>query len=150
MLMAMSGWKISYRMTGALLNHYQNGFHQEDELEEFRVQNRGESKGVIGSGQKDEDPVDILTTCNAHDTLMFFMKNGRVYVSKAYEIPEGGRISKGRNIINLLEMQKDEKVSSLISIDSFDSEESLVLYTEKGVVKKTKISAYYKSPKKAE
>ena len=110
-------------------------------VEEFRVQNRG-GKGVIGSGQKDEDPVDILTTCNAHDTLMFFMKNGRVYVSKAYEIPEGSRTSKGRNIINLLEMQKDEKVSSLVSIDSFDSDESLVLCTEKGVVKKTKISAY--------
>ena len=65
-----------------------------------------------------------------------------VYVSKAYEIPEGSRTSKGRNIINLLEMQKDEKVSALVSIDSFESDESLILCTEKGVVKKTKISAY--------
>ena len=126
---------------GCVVTITKMGFIKRMSVEEFRVQNRG-GKGVIGSGQKDEDPVDILTTCNAHDTLMFFMKNGRVYVSKAYEIPEGSRISKGRNIINLLEMQKDEKVSSLISIDSFDSEESLVLCTEKGVVKKTKISAY--------
>ncbi len=126
---------------GCVVTITKTGFIKRMSVEEFRVQNRG-GKGVIGSGQKDEDPVDILTTCNAHDTLMFFMKNGRVYVSKAYEIPEGSRISKGRNIINLLEMQKDEKVSSLISIDSFDSEESLVLCTERGVVKKTKISAY--------
>ena len=70
------------------------------------------------------------------------MQNGRVYVEKAYEIPEGSRISKGRNIVNLLEMQKGEKVAALVSIDSFESEESLVLCTEKGVVKKTKISAY--------
>ena len=87
-------------------------------------------------------PVTILQTCNAHDTLMFFMKNGRVYVEKAYEIPEGSRTSKGRNIINLLDMQKGEKVAALISIDSFESEQSLILCTEKGVVKKTRISAY--------
>ncbi len=126
---------------GCVVTITKMGFIKRMSVEEFRVQNRG-GKGVIGSGQKDEDPVDILTTCNAHDTLMFFMKNGRVYVAKAYEIPEGSRISKGRNIINFLEMQKDEKVSSLISIDSFDSDESLVLCTERGVVKKTRISAY--------
>jgi len=126
---------------GCVVTITKTGFIKRTGVEEFRVQNRG-GKGVIGSGQKDEDPVDILTTCNAHDTLMFFMQNGRVYVEKAYEIPEGSRISKGRNIVNLLEMQKGEKVSALVSIDSFESEESLVLCTEKGVVKKTKISAY--------
>ena len=61
-------------------------------------------------------------------------------MEKAYDIPEGSRISKGRNIINFLDMQKDEKVCAVIPIDSFESEESLVLYTKKGVVKKTKIS----------
>ncbi|HAE11064.1 MAG TPA: DNA gyrase subunit A, partial [Opitutae bacterium] len=126
---------------GCVVTITKTGFIKRTGVEEFRVQNRG-GKGVIGSGQKDEDPVDILTTCNAHDTLMFFMQNGRVYVEKAYEIPEGSRISKGRNIVNLLEMQKGEKVAALVSIDSFESEESLVLCTEKGVVKKTKISAY--------
>ena len=70
------------------------------------------------------------------------MNNGRVYVEKAYEIPEGSRTSKGRNIINFLNMQKDESVAALISVDSFESEESLVLCTQKGIVKKTKISAY--------
>jgi DNA gyrase subunit A len=126
---------------GCVITITNSGFIKRTGVEEFRSQNRG-GKGVIGSGQKEEDPVNILQTCNAHDTLMFFMKNGRVYVGKAYEIPEGSRTSKGRNIINLLEMQKSEKVAALIPIDSFESEQSLVLCTQKGVVKKTKINAY--------
>ena len=126
---------------GCVITITKSGFIKRTGVEEFRSQNRG-GKGVIGSGQKDEDPVTILQTCNAHDTLMFFMKNGRVYVGKAYDIPEGSRTSKGRNIINLLEMPKDEKVAALISIESFESDQSLVLCTKKGVVKKTKISAY--------
>jgi len=126
---------------GCVITITKSGFIKRTGVEEYRSQNRG-GKGVIGSGQKEEDPVTILQTCNAHDTLMFFMKNGRVYVEKAYEIPEGSRTSKGRNIINLLEMQKTEKVAALISVDSFESEQSLVLCTEKGVVKKTKINAY--------
>jgi DNA gyrase subunit A len=126
---------------GCVITITKSGFIKRTGVEEFRSQNRG-GKGVIGSGQKEEDPVTILQTCNAHDTLMFFMKNGRVYVGKAYDIPEGSRTSKGRNIINLLEMPKDEKVAALISVESFESEQSLVLCTKKGVVKKTKISAY--------
>ena len=126
---------------GCVITITKSGFIKRTGVEEYRSQNRG-GKGVIGSGQKEEDPVTILQTCNAHDKLMFFMKNGRVYVEKAYEIPEGSRTSKGRNIINLLEMQKTEKVAALISVDSFESEQSLVLCTEKGVVKKTKINAY--------
>ncbi len=115
---------------GCVITITKSGFIKRTGVEEFRSQNRG-GKGVIGSGQKDEDPVTILQTCNAHDTLMFFMKNGRVYVGKAYDIPEGSRTSKGRNIINLLEMPKDEKVAALISIESFESDQSLVLCTKK-------------------
>ena len=126
---------------GCVVTITDTGFIKRTQIEEYRVQNRG-GKGVIGTGQKKEDPVSILKTCNAHDTLMFFMNNGRVYVEKAYEIPEGSRTSKGRNIINFLDMQKDEVVNAVIAIDSFDSEESLVLCTKKGVVKKTRISAY--------
>ena len=126
---------------GCVVTITDTGFIKRTQIEEYRLQNRG-GKGVIGTGQKNEDPVKILKTCNAHDTLMFFMNNGRVYVQKAYEIPEGSRISKGRNIINFLDMQKDESVSAVIPIDSFESDESLVLCTQKGVVKKTKISAY--------
>ena len=126
---------------GCVVTITKSGFIKRTTVDEFKIQNRG-GKGVIGSGQKDEDPVSLLKTCNAHDTLMFFMQNGRVYVQKAYEIPEGSRTSKGRNTINFLEMQKGEKVSAIIAIDDFESEASLVLCTKKGVVKKTKINAY--------
>ena len=126
---------------GCVVTITESGFIKRTTIDEYRVQNRG-GKGVIGSGQKEEDPVRILQTCNAHDTLMFFMNNGRVYVEKAYEIPEGSRTSKGRNIINFLNMQKDESVAAVISVDSFESDESLVLCTRNGVVKKTKINAY--------
>ena len=126
---------------GCVVTITDTGFIKRTQIEEYRLQNRG-GKGVIGTGQKNEDPVKILKTCNAHDTLMFFMNNGRVYVQKAYEIPEGSRISKGRNVINFLDMQKDERVSAVIPIDNFESDESLILCTQKGVVKKTKISAY--------
>ena len=117
------------------------GFIKRTTVDEFKTQNRG-GKGVIGSGQKNVDPVRLLKTCNAHDTLMFFMQNGRVYVEKAYEIPEGSRTSKGRNIINFLEMQKDEYVAAIIAVDDFASDDSLVLSTKKGVVKKSKINVY--------
>ena len=126
---------------GCVVTITDTGFIKRTQIEEYRVQNRG-GKGEIGTGQKNEDPVKILKTCNAHDTLMFFMNNGRVYVQKAYEIPEGSRISKGRNVINFLDMQKDERVSAVIPIDNFESDESLILCTQKGVVKRTKISAY--------
>ena len=126
---------------GCVVTITDTGFIKRTQIEEYRLQNRG-GKGVIGTGQKNEDPVKILKTCNAHDTLMFFMNNGRVYVQKAFEIPEGSRISKGRNVINFLDMQKDERVSAVIPIDNFESDESLILCTQKGVVKKTKISAY--------
>ena len=126
---------------GCVVTITKSGFIKRTTVDEFKIQNRG-GKGVIGSGQKDEDPVALLKTCNAHDTLMFFMQNGRVYVQKAYEIPEGSRTSKGRNTINFLEMQKDEKVAAIIAVDDFESDASLVLCTKKGVVKKTKISAY--------
>ena len=126
---------------GCVVTITKSGFIKRTTVDEFKIQNRG-GKGVIGSGQKDEDPVSLLKTCNAHDTLMFFMQNGRVYVQKAYEIPEGSRTSKGRNTINFLEMQKGEQVAAIIAVDDFESDKSLVLCTKNGVVKKTKISAY--------
>ena len=73
---------------------------------------------------------------------MFIMNNGRVYVEKTYEIPEASRTSKGRNIINLLNMQKDEKIAAVLIINDFESDESIVLCTQNGVVKKSLIKEY--------
>ena len=126
---------------GCVITVTKSGFIKRTSVEEFKVQNRG-GKGVIGSGQRDEDPIDVIQTCNAHDTLMFIMNNGRVYVEKTYEIPEASRTSKGRNIINLLNMQMDEKIATVLIVDSFESDDSIVLCTKRGVVKKSLISQY--------
>ena len=126
---------------GCVITVTKTGFIKRTSVEEFKVQNRG-GKGVIGSGQREEDPIDVIQTCNAHDTLMFIMNNGRVYVEKAYEIPEASRTSKGRNIINLLNMQKDEKIATVLIVDSFESDDSIVLCTKRGIVKKSLISQY--------
>ena len=90
---------------GCVITITKNGFIKRTSVDEYRSQHRG-GKGVIGSGQREEDPIDQLFTANAHDTMMFFMDNGRVYVEKVYEVPEGKRDSKGRSIVNLLQMQK--------------------------------------------
>jgi DNA gyrase subunit A len=126
---------------GCVITVTKTGFIKRISVEEFKVQNRG-GKGVIGSGQREEDPIDVIQTCNAHDTLMFIMNNGRVYVEKAYEIPEASRTSKGRNIINLLNMQKDEKIATVLTVNSFKSDDSIVLCTKRGIVKKSLISQY--------
>jgi DNA gyrase subunit A len=126
---------------GCVITITKKGFIKRTSVEEYRSQHRG-GKGVIGSGQREEDPIDQLFTANAHDTMMFFMNNGRVYVEKVYEIPEGKRDSKGRSIVNLLQMQKAEKVAAMICVEDFDQPVSLVLSTRNGVVKKTPLSAY--------
>ena len=126
---------------GCVITVTKTGFIKRTSVEEFRLQNRG-GKGVIGSGLKDEDPIDILHTCNAHDTLMFVMNNGRIYVEKTYEIPEASRTSKGRNIVNLLNLQKDEKIAAVLIIDRFESDDSIVFCTQNGVVKKSFIKDY--------
>ncbi len=126
---------------GCVITVTKSGFIKRTSVDEYRSQNRG-GKGVIGSGQREEDPIDQLFTANAHDTIMVFMNNGRVYVDKVYEIPEGNRVSKGRNIVNLLQMQKDEKVAAMLCVENFDEPVSLVLCTRNGVVKKTPLTAY--------
>ena len=126
---------------GCVVTVTKTGFIKRTSVEEFKVQHRG-GKGVIGSGQKDEDPIDVLHTCNAHDTLMFIMTNGRVYVEKTYEIPEAARTSKGRNIVNLLNLQKNEKIATVLSMDSFESDDSIILCTQNGIVKKSLIKEY--------
>ena len=78
----MCAWKILIPNDGCVITITKSGFIKRTGVEEFRSQNRG-GKGVIGSGQKEEDPVTILQTCNAHDTLMFFMKNGSVLCRKS-------------------------------------------------------------------
>ncbi|MBR6389046.1 MAG: DNA gyrase subunit A [Opitutales bacterium] len=132
---------------GCIITVSHNGFIKRTGVSAYRSQKRG-GKGVIGSGQYDEDFIEHLFTASTHDYIMFFMNNGRVYVHKVYEIPEGTRISKGRSIKNVLDLQPDEKVAAMICVKDLDAEDkSLIMATKNGVVKKT-ILADYKNCRK--
>ncbi|MDR1401781.1 MAG: DNA gyrase subunit A [Puniceicoccales bacterium] len=118
-----------------------NGFIKRTPANLYRSQKRG-GKGVIGVGQHDDDFIEHMFTANTHDNLMFAMGSGRVYVEKVYEIPEGSRISKGRALVNVLEMQKDERVAAMICFQEFSEDKFLVMCTRNGVIKKTCLADY--------
>ncbi len=126
---------------GCIITVTHNGFIKRTGVSAYRSQKRG-GKGVIGTGSHDEDFVEHLFTASTHDYIMFFMNNGRVYVEKVYDIPEGTRVSKGRMIANILEMQKEERVASMICVKDFDESMHIVKCTRNGVVKKTNLKEY--------
>jgi DNA gyrase subunit A len=113
----------------------------------FHSQNRG-GKGIKGMQTLDSDNIEDIFMTTAHHTLLFFTNAGRVYEMKAYRIPEAGRTARGTAIINLLQMQPDEKVTAAIPIDSFNETDYLFMATKKGVVKKTPIMDYANIRKK--
>ena len=106
----------------------------------YKAQKRG-GKGVKGAASED-DFYNSLFTAETHDKLMFFTNKGIVYTLKVYEIPEGSRTSKGRNIVNLLPMKPDEKLTEIIVVPKTYDDHYLVIATEKGLVKKTKFEEY--------
>ena len=110
----------------------------------YKVQGRG-GKGIIGSDVKEEDFIEKLFVTSSHATILLFTTRGKVYALKGYEIPEGNRTSRGKAIVNLLPV-KDEKVTSVLAIESFDEakgkESYLVMCTRKGNIKKTSIGDF--------
>ena len=107
----------------------------------YREQKRG-GKGVVGMDTKDEDYVEHVFNCSAHDWMLFFTERGRMYFKKAYEIPEGARDSRGKALVNLLDVQGTEKIAAIIPIRGFDPDQHLFFATEQGTVKKTALAAY--------
>ena len=107
----------------------------------YREQKRG-GKGVVGMDTKDEDYVEHVFNCSAHDWMLFFTERGRMYFKKAYEIPEGARDSRGKALVNLLDMQGGEKIAAIIPIRGFVADKYLFFATENGTVKKTALDAY--------
>jgi DNA gyrase subunit A len=118
-----------------------NGFIKRTPTSLYRSQKRG-GKGIIGVGQHDEDFVERMFMANTHDNLMFVMDSGRVYVEKVYETPEGSRISKGRALVNVLEMRKNERVAAMICFQEFSEDRFIVMCTQNGVIKKTCLADY--------
>ena len=126
---------------GCVISVSHKGFIKRTSVSEYRSQKRG-GKGVKGSGSYDEDFIEHVFTASTHDNIMFFMNNGRVYVEKVYEIIEGSRVSKGRSLINLLQMQEDEKIAAMICVPDFSENLHLAKVTQKGIVKKTNLKEY--------
>lgn len=126
---------------GCCITVTHRGFIKRTPVSSFRSQRRG-GKGVIGASTHEEDFIERLFTASTHDYMMFFMNNGRVYVEKVFDIPEGSRVSKGRSVANVLQLQKDETIASMIPVKDFDENLHLVMATRKGIVKKTNLSEY--------
>lgn len=107
----------------------------------FRAQHRG-GTGVRGIAMKEEDFVEHVFTASTHDYLLIFTAGGRVYWLKAYEIPQMARDAKGKAIVNLLNISNEEKIAALLRVREFDDKRNVMMCTRKGIVKKTKLSAY--------
>lgn len=119
-----------------------NGYIKRVANSEFRAQRRG-GRGVQGMGVHDEDFVKTLLSCSTHDTLLFFTNAGKVYRAKGYEIPEYGRTAKGIPVINLLGIDSNERIQTIISISEQPEEGNYLFFTTKyGVVKRTSVMAF--------
>jgi len=113
----------------------------------YSRQRRG-GKGIIGMETKEEDIVVNLFVTNTHNYIMFFTNKGRVYWKKGYEIPEGSRTSKGKSIVNFLDLKEDEYVTASIPVTEFKEDQYLMMVTKQGIVKKTSLTDF-KNPRKA-
>ena len=117
------------------------GYIKRNAVSQYRAQRRG-GKGKIGMGVKDEDFVETLFTASTHDFLLFFTDAGKVYWLKVYEIPEAGRASKGKAIINILAVSQGEQVTATLPVKEFRDDLYVVMATRQGTIKKTELSAY--------
>ncbi len=107
----------------------------------YSAQRRG-GKGIIGMTTKDEDVVDQMVAVNSHSHLLMFTNAGKIHVRKAYYIPESSRTAKGTAAVNIVELEKDEKITALVSLDNFEGDGCLTFVTKNGIVKRTPISEF--------
>ncbi len=117
------------------------GYIKRNPVTIYRSQKRG-GKGKIGMETKEEDFVEHLFVASTHDYLLFFTDSGKVYSMKVHQIPEAGRLAKGKAIVNLLQLNKDERVTAVLPVKVFSENEYVVMATIKGVIKKTPLNAY--------
>lgn len=119
----------------------QFGYVKRLSIDTYKTQKRG-GRGVAGMTRREEDVATEMFIINSHDYVLFFTDKGRVYRLKCYEIPEGSRQSKGMNIANLLPIDADEHVTSMIKVHEFDEDKYLIMVTRKGIVKRIELNAY--------
>lgn len=107
----------------------------------YRKQRRG-GIGVIGMGTKEEDFVEQVFIASTHDYILFFTDKGKCYWLKVFEIPQESRTSRGKAIVNLIEIQPGEKITAFVPVKDFDNQHYVFMFTRNGIVKKTELSAY--------
>ncbi|MFT4311613.1 MAG: DNA gyrase subunit A [Candidatus Woesearchaeota archaeon] len=118
-----------------------DGYIKRIGLDTYRAQNRG-GRGIVGTTTKDDDIVNSLFVTRSKAFILFFTNTGRVHWKKVYQIPEGSRQAKGRAIVNLLALEKDEFITASIPVQEFTEGSYLVLCTKKGTVKKSSLQSY--------
>ncbi len=117
------------------------GYIKRNPVTLYKSQRRG-GRGKIGTGLKDEDFVEHLFTASTHDYLLLFTDTGQMHWLKVHRIPEAGRASKGKAMINLLALAEGEKITAILSVANFEGEKFVVMATRNGIIKKTALSAY--------
>jgi DNA gyrase subunit A len=124
-----------------------SGYVKRLPLSTYRTQARG-GKGITGADLKEgEDFIEHLFVASTHDMVLFFTDRGKVYWSKVYQLPEAGRVSRGRALVNVLELDPGETITSVIPVSGFEGESYIFMATAKGTVKKTPLEAYSRPQK---
>ena len=130
---------IKEEQTVIALTHF--GYIKRMPIDTYKSQKRG-GKGITGMATREEDFVKQIFTASTHDTLLFFTNKGKVYRLKGYEIPEAGRTARGTAIVNILSLDRGEKISAVITISNFAEGKYLLMATKNGMIKKTALSEY--------
>lgn len=117
------------------------GYVKRVPLKTYEKQNRG-GKGKISGNTHEDDFIKSFFVANVHDTIMFVTNKGQLYWLKVYKIPEAGRTAIGKAVVNLIQIQQDEKIMATITTEDFDQNKSLVFFTRNGIVKRTNLNEY--------
>lgn len=117
------------------------GYAKTQQLDTYQAQRRG-GKGKTATSMKDEDFIEHLFIANTHDTLLCFSSTGQVYWKKVYELPQGGRMARGKPIVNLLPLEEGERINAVLPIREFEADKFIFMATASGTVKKTPLVDY--------
>ncbi len=117
------------------------GYIKRQSVDTYKTQHRG-GRGITGLKAREEDVADTILPCSSHDFIMFFSNKGRMFKIKAYRIPETTRTSKGMALVNLLQLDEGEKITTMIPIKEFEEGKYLIMLTKFGVIKKTELARY--------
>jgi len=119
----------------------QGGYIKRVNPQEYKTQRRG-GKGTLGITPREEDAVGWFLSSSTHDNLLFFTDQGRIFQSKAYEIPEASRIARGKAIVNILQLSAKEQITAVLKMEENKEDKYLVMSTENGIIKRTKIEDF--------